>query len=163
MISRESFFEASTPFFLSKADFEYWWPKVNNFWTQYNQHKGEKLHRTTYYCRLKKHNKSSGPKEAGEGQNIKRRNTSYREADLCDSKLTVKVFLLDNQVEIFTINPHSHPMEDLDIIKKPKALIDFVKKESEKRYLAPAITNVVKQSDLPAAKFVKTKLVYNSR
>ena len=64
-------------------------------------------------------------------------------------------------VEIRTENEHLHELKDLDILKKPQELVQYVQAGAAKKYPAPVITEAAQKSDLPATMYVKSQMLIN--
>ena len=145
---RMRLFNVNEPIELSIEEFEKnWWPLVTNVWTQYNSYKhvnGDFWR--GYVCRLAKHRESSTRQE---GVLVdKRRQTSVRPSNICNAKIKI-TWLISSQivrVERYNDAPdHTHPIQDVDRIKRPQAIRDLVEQEAKKNYPSPAIVNAVKE------------------
>jgi len=50
------------------------------------------------------------------------------------------------QIEWYKDSPdHTHPIQDIDRIKRPQVVRDLVEQEARKNYLSPAIVSAVKE------------------
>jgi hypothetical protein len=145
---RMCLFNVNEPIELPIEEFEKsWWPLVTNIWTQYNSYKfvnGDSW--KIYVCRLAKHRESSTRQE---GISIdRRRQTSARPSDLCNAKIKITWLMSSEvvQIERYKDSPdHTHPIQDIDRIKRPQVVRDLVEQEARKNYPSPAIVSAVKE------------------
>lgn len=145
---RMRLFNVNEPIELPIEEFEKsWWPLVTNIWTQYNSYKfvnGDSW--KIYVCRLAKHRESSTRQE---GISIdRRRQTSARPSDLCNAKIKITWLMSSEvvQIERYKDSPdHTHPIQDIDRIKRPQVVRDLVEQEARKNYPSPAIVSAVKE------------------
>jgi hypothetical protein len=144
---RAALFNIQKPLELSTDDFEAnWWPLADSFWVRtqkYSLVNGDKG--LVYACRLSMPFKSS---TRAEGVPLaKRRITSKRIPIDCPASIRV-LHTTDKRtkVESYKDAPHHcHPLDDIDLIKLPKATQHIVALEAKKPYKPPSIVTAVKE------------------
>ncbi|KAF8455525.1 hypothetical protein BGX38DRAFT_1267121 [Terfezia claveryi] len=127
---RTILFELRKPVTIPPQIFDEIWPYVDS----------------KYECRLRKSRKSSVAQVADtDGKVIKRRQSSIRNANLCNVRIKV-LHLVDGTavtIERLDEHTHTHDIEESFQIKKPGILVGYIKSEAAKNYSASQIYHAI--------------------
>ncbi|KAF8451341.1 hypothetical protein BGX38DRAFT_1269591 [Terfezia claveryi] len=142
---RTILFELSKPVTIPPQIFDEIWPYVDSVYSKLQQELLQAygtVRVQKYECRLRKSRKSSVAQVADtDGKVIKRRQSSIRNANLCNVRIKV-LHLVDGTavtIERLDEHTHTHDIEESFQIKKPSILVGYIKSEAAKNYSASQI------------------------
>lgn len=172
---RQRLFEIEDEIELSPADFETYWPFMDNVWGKCRTGvptKEKGVVTEWYWCRLRKSSKPKPqtPKPPPEGK--KTRKKRVREDTECG--MSVKVVHTDGLIKSCRVIrgvekgiTHTHDLDALDGIKRNSAIMDTARREATKGFLPSSIFNELwKERDKmidAGGKFMKVSDVRNTQ
>ncbi|KAF8424877.1 hypothetical protein EV426DRAFT_701143 [Tirmania nivea] len=142
-------FELSKPFTISPQIFDEIWPYVDSVYLKLEQELLQAygiVRVQKYECRLRKSRKSNIAQVVdSDGKVIKRRQSSIRNADLCNVRIKVSHSVDSSVVTIERLDKytHTHDIEESFWIKKPSILVGYIKSEAAKNYSATQIYHAI--------------------
>ncbi|KAF8428782.1 hypothetical protein EV426DRAFT_585898 [Tirmania nivea] len=147
---RTILFELSKPVTISPQIFDEIWPYVDSVYSKLQQELLQAygtVRVQKYECRLRKSRKSSVAQVSADtdGKVIKRRQSSIRNADLCNVRIKVSRPVDGTAVTVERLDEHTHThdIEESFRIKKPSILVGYIKSEAAKNYSAAQIYHAV--------------------
>ncbi|PGH13695.1 hypothetical protein AJ80_06200 [Polytolypa hystricis UAMH7299] len=142
---RQILFELKDPIEISMAEFNMYWPYIDNVWVKQRSNSTKDGLRTSeyYMCRLRRPTcRPHQNRPLPEGKKPRRK--TVREGSMCN--VQIKVVKFEGAYSTVTISrtpgssgAHSHDLDHLDRVKRNSALIDRARKEAEKGYLPSSI------------------------
>ena len=139
-IVRQKFFLLDTAFEWTEADFDLYWPFMDNVWSRKRSSSLEDQTRTDYYwCKLRAVTKAYVPKPTSEGKRPRKKRA--REEVTCD--MSVRIAFKDGRYHISRGSTsdvrHSHDLDYLDGVKRNSAIMAIARREAAKAF-APVST-----------------------
>lgn len=142
---RQTLFELNEPIEISLAEYDKYWPFIDNIWVKQRSNSTRDGLRTTdyYMCRLRRPTcRPHPPRPLPEGK--KPRKKVVREGSACNVQIKVVKFEGAYSTVTITRTPgsaptHSHDLHHLDKVKRNSALIEMARIEVEKGYLPTSI------------------------
>lgn len=138
-------FECKDPIEISIAEFQTYWPFIDNVWVKQRSNSTKEGRCTTdyYTCRLHRpSHRSSETKPSSEGKPPRTR--KVREGGLCNFQIKVVRFEGAYSTVTMARTPgsstvHSHDLDYSDQVKRNSGLMDLARRETAKGYLPSSI------------------------
>ncbi|KAJ5731049.1 uncharacterized protein N7483_005557 [Penicillium malachiteum] len=143
---RRLLFECKDPIEISQAEFETYWPFIDNVWVKQRSNASKEGHCTTdyYMCRLRRatHRPSETRPPLPEGKRTRKKRS--REGGICNFQIKVVRFEgAYSAVKIFRTpgsdTAHTHDLDYSDRVKRNSGVMEFVRREAVKGYLPSSI------------------------
>lgn len=141
---RQQLFDIKDDLEMSAADFEEYFPFVDNVWRKYKMDSNHDPNSEIFCCRLRPsgQHKSSTPKPAAEGKQQRRKRK--REEKTCS--MLMKVTYVQDPIRKVRISKfsssdiaHSHDLEYMDHNKRNSAIMDVARREAVRAFLPGSI------------------------
>lgn len=142
---RQVMFECRDSIEISLAEFERYWPFIDNVWVKQRSNSSKEGHCTTdyYMCRLRRPTcRPSQSRPLPEGKRPRKK--SIREGGTCN--VQIKVVRFEGAYSTITISKtpgssrvHSHDLDHIDKVKRNSGLMEFAHREAVKGYLPSSI------------------------